>query len=78
MQEPAFKLVDFYPGGKQFAKERAAGPAHQKRVILAWQNDADIDAALGGAHRFSQRPQCSGSVAVDTSQPLIARPSQSA
>ena len=48
MQQAAFKLVDLHPGSQQFGKEGAAGPAHQQRVVLARQDDADIDAALGG------------------------------
>ena len=48
MQQTAFKLIDFDARRQQLGKECPAGPADQNRVILARQNNADVDTALCG------------------------------
>ena len=73
MQQTAFKLVNLHPGSQQLGKEGATGPAHQQRIVLARQDDADIDAALGGGTDGMQKVVAGHKVGGRHDQMLFGR-----
>ncbi|KHD37320.1 hypothetical protein NA32_09775 [Streptococcus hongkongensis] len=55
MQQTAFELINSHARFQQFGEEGAAGPAYHRRVVVAWDNNADLHPAQGsGADSMQQ------------------------